>query len=260
MEPDPPETSVPRPHGFLRLVRFRIREGSEQTLFEIYRDRVIPSLAGTDGCRLVALLAPWSAESHASLTLWDDPRTAAAYEDRGVYQRLLRELEPILSPGTEWRVHEPSDPSETLDPDLREIPPDGYTLAAGDAAAALGTAAAGLFVRFAAIRLRPDRDEEFLDIYRASILPALEGRPGWCGGFLARAARQPSDILSVTTWRREADAVRYEMSGEFERLSRRAQETFAELGRGAAEAGPLTPRTESFQLVVGRRLDAAAPL
>ena len=104
---------------YLRFVRLILRESVEAKFAEFYRARVIPALEATDGCLFAGLLTPWRGEAHQSLTLWESPEQARAYEASPLYQRLLREAEPFLSKKTEWRVRLGKDPLATIDPSLR---------------------------------------------------------------------------------------------------------------------------------------------
>jgi hypothetical protein len=74
----------------------------------------------------------------------------------------------------------------------------------------------------------------------------------------------PTRVLSVTVWAREEDAVRYGLSGEFDRLTTRLKDTFSDLYQWKlALSGEEIPSTadqkldvEGYHLVVGRPLGA----
>jgi heme-degrading monooxygenase HmoA len=249
---------------FLRIVRLRVKEGEEAAFTRFYQDRVIPAMAETEGCLYAGLLAPWRGEGHQSLTIWDSPETAHRYEDRGLYRKLLAEAAPMLSERTEWRVRLARDPLETSDPAQREIPAEGYRVEADEGSDALEARGRAPFVRIVALRVDPERREEFVAIYTGEVIPALKAQPGCRGVFLAEGAEDPSGALSITLWNREEDAVRYEMDGEFQRLTARLRATFspvydwqATLGGGATGVGG--PAVSSYQLVRGRRLGTPEP-
>jgi heme-degrading monooxygenase HmoA len=73
-----------------------------------------------------------------------------------------------------------------------------------------------------------------------------------------------SRVLSVTMWRREEDAIRYGLSGEFERLTRRLKDTFSDLYQwnvALSDSPPHSAMTgsrgldvEGYHLVVGKKL------
>ena len=90
---------------------------------------------------------------------------------------------------------------------------------------------------------------------------------GCRGVFLAEGAHDPNGVLSISFWNREEDAVRYEMSGVFERLTSQLRATISPVydwrltldatGSGGAAGGGLA--VSSYQLVRGRRLDPEPP-
>jgi len=250
---------------FLRIVRLRVKEGQEAAFTSFYQERVIPAMAETDGCLYAGLLAPWRGEGHQSLTIWDSPEAAHAYEDQGLYHRLLAEAKPYLSERTEWRVRLSRDPLETSDPSRREIAADEYTVEADQGSQALESEGRSPFVRIVDLRVDPDRLADFVAIYTGEVMPALRAQKGCRGVFLAEGADDPSSMLSITLWNREEDAVRYEISGEFERLTDRLKSTFSpvydwrvSLG-GGAEASSSALRVSSYQLVRGRKLGPDEP-
>jgi hypothetical protein len=65
---------------FVRFVPLLVREGQEAAYAAWYRARLIPALAGVQGCAFAGLLTPWRGEQHRSLTIWrpvgDRPPTA----------------------------------------------------------------------------------------------------------------------------------------------------------------------------------------
>ena len=241
---------------YLRFVHIHVREGQEAAFTRFYQERVIPALAATDGCLYAGLLAPWRGESHQSLTIWVSPEHAAAYEAT-LYPRLLAEAKPMLTRTAEWRVRLARDPDETLDPSRREPPADGYNVEADQGSAALDVTGRPPFVRIVALRVAPGRLTDFVALYRQEVIPALETVPGCRGVFLAEAVDDPNEVLSITLWSREEHAVRYETSGEFERLRARLRDTFAPVYDWRArlpEAGDASLAVTSYELVRGRRL------
>lgn len=244
---------------YLRIVRIRVREGQEAAFTSYYQERVIPAMATTQGCRYAGLLAPWQGEGHQSLTIWDSPDDARVYEQGGLYHRLLAEAAPMLEGRSEWRVRRARDPLETADPGRREPPSEGYRIEAEQGGSALDGERRPPFVRIVEIRVAPDRLADFVAIYRDQVMPALQAVRGCCGVFLAGGTDQSGEVLSITLWNREEDAVRYEMGGEFERLTGRLRDTFSPVydwrtrleGNGSRGS---RPEVSSYQLVRGRRL------
>jgi len=246
---------------YLRFVHLQVREGQEGAFTRFYQERAIPALAATEGCLFAGLLAPWRGESHQSLTIWRTAEDAADYEDRGVYRRLLGEAAPMLADTHEWRVRLSRDPEETIDPSRREPPTEGYQIGAQSGQTALDSPNVRPFVRIVVVRVIFGKMGEFVSIYRNEVMPALQRVHGCRGVFLAEGVNHPLEVLSITLWDREEDAVRYEMNGEFERLTTRLAGTFAPVYDWRTRLGEKAPGgrpgVASYQLVRGRRLGPA---
>jgi len=249
---------------YVRFVRLRVRDGKETAFAGWYRERVLPELAAMPACLYAGLLSPWRSDDHLSLTIWRNAGAAAAYERSGVYHALLREAEPMLSERTAWQRRAGADSGVPQEAEVREIPPDGFVVDAGDGAAGrLGTALATAFVRLVSVRVDPDRVGEFVTAYSNRILPTLRQQPGFRGGLLAESRSGDGVCLSVTLWQREEDATRYEMSGAFRQLTDDVKETFSAVytwqsalaGRSDRDPRLAAPKVASYQLVLGRRLD-----
>jgi heme-degrading monooxygenase HmoA len=249
---------------FVRFVRLQVREGREAAFAEWYRERVIPALARTHGCVFAGLLTPWrGVDHHRSLTIWRNAGAAAAYERSGLYHELLEEASPMLSPKTEWVVRGGQAPGATTDAGIREIPPEGFLIDAGDGAQGrLGESIETAFVRFVSVRIAPDHIGEFVSAYSNRILPRLRAQPGFRGGMLAEDRTEVGTCLSITLWDREEDALRYELE-TFPALVEGVKGTFSPIYDWAAElAGGEREdprrdaiRVSSYQLVTGQRLD-----
>lgn len=247
---------------YLRLVQLRVHEGQGAAYARFYQERVIPALAETEGCLYAALLAPWRSDAHQSLTLWASPEHAAAYERSGLYHRLLAEGGPMLADRAEWRVRLAADPLETVPPDPpREPLSEGYLVATPEGAATLGEGdreGGSPFVRIVVVRVAPERLADFVALYRGEVIPALERVHGCHGAFVAEGVHHPTEVLSITLWEREEDAVRYEMSREFEGLTARLAGTFTPVyGWQTRLGGTPAPgglEVATYQVVKGRRL------
>jgi len=249
---------------FVRFVRMRVLDGKEPEFVEWYRSRVIPALSAMQGCVFAGLLTPWRSEDHRSLTVWRTTSAAVAYERSGLYHELLAEAAPMLSGRTEWRARLTRESGETTDAEVREIPPDGFVIDAGDGAVGrLGDAFDSAFVRIVSIRVAPDRIGEFVSAYSNTLLPALRQQAGFLGGLLAEGTGDDGACLSISIWAREEDAARYELSGSFAELTESVKGTFSPVYTWGlalddkADRDPLlaAPKVSSYQLVVGKKLD-----
>ncbi len=252
---------------FLRFVRLKVREEFEARFAEWYRERVVPALQSTPGCLFAGLLSPWRGEDHKSLTIWESAEAAHAYEEKGLYHRLLREAEPMLSKRTEWKFRLASDPLETADlTPRREIPSEGYVIGPGEGEPnELGPDADSSFVRIVSIRVDPTRLSDFVATYTREVLPAFRGLDGCRGALLAEATGGRDLCLSISFWRREQDAARYESSGEFARLTERLKDMFSpvyswRLTLGGDRDPRLgAPKVSSYQMVLGKKLGEREP-
>ena len=275
---------------YLRFIRLVVREGSEVAFQKFYRERVIPTLSSVPGCLFAGLLTPWRSEEHRSLTLWRSAEDAKGYEEGGLYQMLLRESMPFLSSRTVWRARlaEPETPLtalETIGPEnalrasdiaaletmappsdggrtapTQEIPPEGYEVTSEDVGEKLSRNPRSMYVRVVAIHVRPERRAEFEEIYSGRILPAMQAAPGCVGIFLAESSSEKNEALSITVWEREENAVRYEMSGEYERLVQEIEPTLSPLSQWQLTLGESAPESRrgagvaTYHLVHGRKL------
>jgi heme-degrading monooxygenase HmoA len=247
---------------YLRIIKLLVKEGEEASFATFYRERVLKTLNVTDGCLFAALLEPWRGEGYRSLTLWRTAEDAHRYEERGIYHALLRQAEPMLSKRTEWRLRLASDPLETADLARREIPSEGYELeSVADDGDKLREGQRGAFVRIVSIRVDPGRVAEFEATWAKEAMPSMRAQEGCRGALLGASSDGAGRMLSISIWDREQDAMRYEMSGEFERVTEALKGTFSALydwgvtlgaGRDTrAEA----PEVSTYQIVMGRKLE-----
>src|SRR5947207_24924 len=147
-----------------------------------------------------------------------------------------------------------------------------------------------MYLRFLELRVRQGQEAAFTRFYQERVMPALADTAGCLyAGLLApwrseshrsltiwataehasayEASDHPLEVLSITLWDREEDAVRYEMSGDFERLTARLEGTFSPVYDWRTRLGDDTSRgradVSSYQVVRGRRLvepeDGTAP-
>lgn len=283
---------------YLRFIRLVVREGSEPAFQKFYRERVIPTLASCPGCIFAGLLTPWRSEEHRSLTLWRSADDARAYEEGGLFQMLLRECMPYLSERTVWRARlaEPGanlDRLPTLDPDSpvgsmdaletlapfssletlapgasrtvsipaeQEIPPEGYEVEGNDVGEKLARSSRSLFVRVVAIHVRPAMRQEFDRLYKERVLPAVQAATGCLGAFLAEGSKDHNEALSITVWEREENAVRYEMSAEYDNLVAELTPTLLPLSQWQLSLGETSGERRrsagvaTYHLVHGRKL------
>jgi len=247
----------------IRFVRLKGREDRAWDARKFYEDRVIPGLEQTEGCLFASLLqGTIHGDDYISMTAWTSDEAAKTYEHGGLFDRLLDESDEALQ-----GVEEVPSGVEGADDAVifSGIEPEVETwdIAGSADEEILEKITEGrVFVRMAGIRLRRDGFAEFERRFEEEVRPALSETPGCLGALLVAGASDQTRILSVTFWSREEDAVRYALSGEFDRLTARLKDTFSDLYQwnvaASGEAPPPTtggrgPEVEGYQLVIGRK-------
>lgn len=248
----------------MRFVRLKIDEDKIWIAKEFYRERVVSQLREIDGCLFAGLLhGTIHGGDIISMTVWTGADKASEYEHSGLFDSLLDESdERVLGAETK--------PSQLDGRDLvvfSGVEPEVETWeVAGEVdQEVLDRVAEGrVFVRMVSMRLRRDARDEFERRFEAEVRPVLADTPGCLATFLVSGLDDATRVLSVTVWAREEDAVRYGLSGEFERLTLRLRDTFSDLYQWnvalaedpvtASMPSARTPNVEGYQLVVGSRL------
>jgi len=216
---------------YMRMVQARIKPGELPKLQAFYKDRVIPALQKTQGCRYAGLmLSVHHSEECISLTLWDSSADALAYEKSGTFSNLLEEMRPHLV--------ESSEPKIQLSHDLRleyvTVPEE--PVVSTFAVAAAGSVARGgpevvenIWVRIVSLKLRPGKFEEFKRAYAETVIPTLQNVKGCRYAYLTERMGKPNEVFSVTSWDSRRDAEAYEGSGLFMKLLESQQHLLSEL-------------------------------
>ena len=90
---------------FMRLLQVKVKPETSGDLPRIYNEKIIPALQQTIGCLYASLIQSVDhPDESISMTLWDTPDHAEAYEQGGLFQRLLHEAEPYLAETSEWKI------------------------------------------------------------------------------------------------------------------------------------------------------------
>jgi heme-degrading monooxygenase HmoA len=248
----------------LRFVRLKIKEDKVWLARQFYEERVLAELARIDGCVFASLLqGTVHGDDYISMTLWTSAEAAEAYESSGLFDRLLDETDEVLHEAEEWATELPGAGDAVVfsdtDPDV-----EAFALSGEADESTLERAGDRVFVRMVAARLRQGAFDEFQVRFEDEVRPTLLATPGCVGAFLVSGVGDQSRVLSVTMWRREEDAIRYGLSGEFERLTRRLKDTFSDLYQwnvALSDSPPHSAMTgsrgldvEGYHLVVGKKL------
>jgi heme-degrading monooxygenase HmoA len=251
---------------FMRLVQFKIKTDQLSGLRQEYETVVVPALGDIDGCRFAGLIhSARNPDECMSLTLWNTPDHIEAYERSGKYAELLKGLEPYFSDSSKWKIQLSEDST------LEYAPvPEEPVVHANPIGAAMDNNAPGqlprdtMYLRIVYITIKPGMLDEFRTIYNEEIIPTLRSVQGCRIAYLTESIENREQIYSVTIWDSQADAEKYETSGQFDELTGKIRHTFSELfqwkmeldkqvGGQTATSEDLT--IESYAIVTGRNFD-----
>lgn len=237
---------------FMRIVNLKVKEGKQGDLERFYEDRVIPALQETKGCLYASLLRPSDDDLECiSMTFWRSREAAEAYEKSGLYDDLLDESDDFLAEISQGRVQSSARAfgafSALQDPEVENYPVE--VAAIGEVVDAVGPHR--FFVRIVSARVEAGRFDELKKRYDEEIKPALMATKGCRAVFLVENVKRRSRVLSVTVWESEEDAIRYELSGTFDRLTARVSEFFSGLYQWRLSLST----TDDSDGVTGKHLD-----
>jgi heme-degrading monooxygenase HmoA len=197
----------------------------------LYAERIIPTLEKIPGCRYAGLMqSAHHPEDCISLTLWDTQGDAGAYEQSGVFARLLEETRPYLSESSESRIQISHDLTLEYVPIPDEPVVNSFPIAVqSDSMGANRKKNDGIWLRIVSLRVRPGKMEEFKRSYLEQVIPALRSVKGCRYIYLTENAQKPNEVISVTSWDSREDADEYQKSGLFDRLLQSEKDLLSEL-------------------------------
>jgi heme-degrading monooxygenase HmoA len=103
-----------------------------------------------------------------------------------------------------------------------------------------------MWVRLTFLRLEPADIAAARALYHSEeISGVIRKQPGYRFHHLLESVDRPGEVISLTAWRSQDDAITYEQSGVYERLLRRFGEWFA---LPASEGAVAVPRLESYEV------------
>jgi quinol monooxygenase YgiN len=208
---------------FMRFVQIPIRPEAVEAYTSFYDYRVAPTLRKVDGCLFARLIQDSSSESVLlSFTVWSSPEAAHAYEQSGLFDKLVAENAPFIEDTTQWKVQLSDDMrleyKPVLDePDVRAMPVVAGTVM-GNPAEQIGDYT---YVRIFSLRLNPGMLEEAGNFYDEIATPQLLKVAGCRGAYMI--ALNNDEIFSVTIWESKQHADAYEESGLFKRITDQAR-------------------------------------
>jgi len=115
-----------------------------------------------------------------------------------------------------------------------------------------------MHMRMLQVRIRQEELPGFILLYKERIIPALEKIGGCVYACLLQSAQQTDEGISMTLWRTEEDASRYERSGLFMQLVAEARPFFANSSEWTLQLSkdftleyspePIVPTLKSFSV------------
>ena len=216
---------------YMRLVQAKAKPAEIVRLRWHYDEKVVPALQKTTGCLYACLMqGTRTPDEVISMTLWENQSSADAYESSGLFAKLLDEVKPMLAESSEWRVE------LSKDLKLEQVPvPEEPTVKAFPIAVMSREINAhqerpkDLFLRVVSLKIRPEKRDEFSDLYLHEIIPALHETPGCRHAYLLMPPAENQEALSLTMWDSKEAADQYEQSGRFADLVDKVKHTFTDL-------------------------------
>jgi heme-degrading monooxygenase HmoA len=216
---------------YMRFVHVTVKPAAMADLSRLYEEKVIPTLHAVPGCLYASLIqGALHADECISMTLWETPQQATAYERGGVFASLLAEAGKYLADTSEWKIHLSSDLELKYEPVPEEPVIDAYNVPPLKPEGILERrASSGFYLRIVSPQIRKGKIEEFKRIYATEVSPALRMVPGCRYAAVIEHAQDPEKIISISIWDSKADADHYEIDGTFAALSEKFKHTFSEV-------------------------------
>lgn len=214
----------------VRLVQARLAPDQTSAFRAFYEQEVIPALSRSRGCRF-ACLAMSSREPGRglSLTFWNSPEDAGAYERSGVFAALLESSRRFFAESSPWDIRLSEDLRIEITSGTDEPVVQSYLSTADETRS--DTEHWCDYLRIVSLRVLSDHTADFAAQYREHVLPELQRTPGCCSIHLAQSVADPQEFISCTIWRTRGDAERYEREGTFRRLVNGLASTLSPIGR-----------------------------
>lgn len=215
---------------FMRLVQAKAKPELLWKLRRNYEERVLPSLQKTPGCLYACLMqGSQLPEEVISMTMWESQKHAEDYERSGLFRQLLEEARPMLADSSEWRVELSKDLKleyvpTPVEPTVKSMP---IAVMSRDLKAGFDRPT-DMFLRIVSAKLKPEKKDEFRELYVHKIIPALQATKGCRHAYLLMPDGDNTEAMSVTIWDSKAAAEEYEAGG-FSHLLDKVKHTFTDL-------------------------------
>jgi len=201
---------------YMRFVRLAVRQDRRDHFRRFYDEHVVPTLKDVAGCLYAGLINDYTTKrKFISLTLWQTPEDAVAYEKSGLYQQLLDANKDFLLESTEWKVQLSEDLTLEYLPVESKPEVETFNVRASTSESHPGELTR-MYLRIVSATVHPDRFQSFKTLYVDKIIPMLQAEDGFRHAFLVESMEHPNEVLSVTVWDSKEAADRYETSGHFD--------------------------------------------
>ena len=218
---------------YLRMLQVTVKQEDISGLVRLYEQRIIPALEKFGGCLFACLVqSVRKPEEGISVTLWHSEEDASRYEQSGLFKQLLTEAKPYFAETTEWKLELTKDFTLEYTPSSAEPTLKTYSVSTtGGSTAASSAEMHQPFLRIVSIHLKPGKLEEYRELYRRDIIPALMATSGCRFSCLSTSTADSNDTISVTLWNSRTDAEEYEQKGAFSQLLEGIRHTMSDLSQ-----------------------------
>jgi quinol monooxygenase YgiN len=244
---------------YMRLVHLQVKPGKRRELREFYERRVMPTLAETPGCLYATLLeGREQADDWLSCTFWPSFDQAENYEKSGLPERMTRESEGFLERAVDWKVELTRNMSLEGHAEKRSFEVEGYNMGNDTPTQQAGKM---MYVRIVSVKVATDKTEEFRKRYQEMVLPILREEPDCLFAFLSEEIQDSHHMMSVSIWKSEQAALKFEVSGKSEAITRRMKDTFSNdyqwkmaLAPSSVTSASNEPEVRGYEIVTGGQL------
>ena len=219
---------------YMRFLHLKANVTDPETIRSFYDSIAIPELQKINGCLFACLIQNNKlSDDYISLTLWDSKAIAENYEKSEVFRNLLAQIEPFLAESSEWKIQL----SEELQLQYKPVPEkpqvEDYSVTAkGAVANGIGPSdSTRLYLRLVSMKLEKNKIDEFRNIYKNEIIPALQNTNGCSFAYLVESIRKKDEVISITIWENKKSADDYESSGRFDELLEKLKPTLSKFYR-----------------------------
>ena len=216
---------------YLRLFKLKVKTEFASRYIDFYKNKVIQELHKVSGCQFAGLLENRTDKNRfISMTFWNSPQNAGAYEKSDLYKQLLEENKTYLAESSEWNIQLSDDLTIQYEPVPQEPSVTQYTVKVlSNSHPLIPAELPELHIRILSIKIQPEKMQELENTYKEQIIPALKKIEGCRFAFLTESMSEKDEVLSITVWNNRADADNYEKSGRFKTLLSKLEHTFPPL-------------------------------